>query len=250
MKQVIAKKNKPILAAQTEAQCEAAIAQYTQAKKWKEWGLDTLRDQGSVILLYGPPGTGKTMTAIYLSQRVGRGMLRFSLKDFGSENPGENERKISKLFDDARLSRNKTIFMDECEAIIWDRSKADASSMFMIPIIDELLAQISNYKGLIVMATNREEMLDSALERRILAKVHLGLPERSERVRIWEQKMPTNFPLKLTRVQIEQLSEYVLSGSDIETAIVSYASQCIVNDSNPTFQGLCNVANSYVKAIR
>lgn len=222
-----------------EAEIESALIQYTQLGKWTEWGMDTLRKQGNMVLLHGEPGTGKTIISEYMSKRLGRGMTTLNMKDIGGKAPGHTERMVHETFTFARNSGNKTIFMDECEAIVWDRGRAGSDSMWMVGVIDEILMQIARYKGLIVAATNRADIVDEALKSRCFAILHIGIPEAPERVRIWQQKMPERFPLKLTTLQVTRLAEsHVLTGRDIETCIVKEASLAIVEKREPTLDGL------------
>lgn len=242
---IIAKK--PIMAPALELEIESALAQYEQKGKWTEWGMDCLRKQGNMVLLYGPPGTGKTVIAEYMSKRCGRGMVTLNMKDVGGKAPGHTERMVHEVFLSGRTGGGKTIFMDECEAIVWDRGRAGSDSMWMVGVIDEILMQTARYPYLIVAATNRDDIIDPALRSRCFAALQIGMPESPERVRLWRQKMPERFPLKLTTVQIEQLAEYPLVGRDIETCIVREASTAIVEKREPRFHGLIEQCKKLAK---
>lgn len=235
---------KPIMTPETELQVNSAMAMYEHKDKWKQWGLEYLRGQGASILLHGPPGTGKSVIAEYMAARVNKGLLRMNMKDVGGKAPGHTERAVAQLFGDARAQGNHTVYIDECEAMLWDRSRAGSDSMWMVGVIDELLMQISKYKGLVILATNHFEILDSALVSRMLCVVKIASPEFPERKRLWIQKMPERFPLKLTMIEVERLAEIALTGREIENAIIKCASECIVANIEPTFEHLCNVAKS------
>lgn len=232
---------KPIMSPHLEEQVLAAVAQYTNMHKWVEWGMKYFRVQGACVLLKGPPGCGKTVIARYLASLLDKGILEIDLSKFGSAMPGENERQIEQLFSDGK-ARQKAIFMDEADAILWDRSKAGADSMWMVSVIDKLLIEIGRYPYLCILATNREQMLDSALERRIIASVFVGKPEQPERLRLWKSKIPKQYPLKLSPIQYEALSEYQLTGAEIENTIIKETQLAILHDRLPTFESLCNVA--------
>jgi AAA+ superfamily predicted ATPase len=243
-KLIISDKNKPIMSAQLEEEIEAAMVQYLNAKKWIEWGMADIRKQGNCVFLYGPPGTGKTVIASYMSKRIGRGMVTINMKDVGGKAPGHTERMVQEKFSEARTLGGKTIYMDECEAIAWDRGRAGSDSMWMVGVIDEILMQVAKYPYLVVMSSNRPDILDPALMDRCFASLQVGMPEAPERIRLWRQKMPERFPLKLTQVQIEQLSEFAISGRQIETCIVREASRAIHADRFPNFAELLNAVKA------
>lgn len=242
----VAAHNIPIMSADLTRQVESVVTMYSQHKIWKEWGLSSLREGGAVILLEGPPGTGKTMIAEYLSKLVGRGMVKISMKEVGGKAPGDSERGVAEKFTQAKLQGNVTIFMDECDGILVARDRVGADAQYMIGVINECLQQIGTYRGLIVMATNRADKLDPALARRLLAKVHVGKPELPERLRLWQQKMPKQYPLKLTTVQYDKLAGYMLTGAEIENAILLESSHALLEKRLPTFATLQNCAASLV----
>lgn len=230
---------KPIMSAALEEEVEAALVQYENVKLWKEWGMDLVRKQGNAVALLGPPGTGKTVIANYMSKRVGRSMVQINMKDLGGKAPGSTERMVAESFAAATARGNQTIFMDECEAVLWDRSKAGSDSMWMVGVIDEILMQVAKYKGLIVFASNRPEIIDPALMDRCFATLQVGMPEQPERIKLWRQKIPVRFPLKLTTVQIEALAAVAINGRQIENALVREASHAIAKKRGlPTFESL------------
>lgn len=205
--------------------------------------MNGLRKQGAAILLEGPPGTGKTRIAEYLSLSIRKkGMKEISFADFGSHVPGENARQIRLLFEYGREHDDMTLCLDECEAILWDRSRAGSTAMWMLEVIDELLAQIAKYPGLMILISNKAELLDAALERRLIARIYVGVPEYRERLALWRTKMPHGFPLKLTLPETEKLANLVLTGAEIENAIILCASDALRAKKLPKFTRLVEEA--------
>lgn len=243
----VSERNVPIMSPVLETQVESTIAMYKDGKKWKEWGLSGLREGGAVVLFEGPPGTGKTMIAEYLSKKVGKGLVRLNMKDIGGKAPGDTERRCAETFTTAKLKGMATIFMDECDTLLVSRDRISSDGQYMIGVINELLTQISAYRGLICLATNRAQYLDPALQRRLLARIHVGKPEIPERLRLWLQKIPAQYPLRLTTVQYDALASLMLTGAEIETAIILESSNAIYSNRQPTFATLQNVAASLVQ---
>lgn len=222
-----------------EKQVMNAVMQYQNRILWKKWGMHTLRKQGAAILLEGPPGCGKTVIANHLSLAVRKkGMKEISFADFGSHVPGENSRQIRQLFEYGHDHDDMTLYFDECEAILWDRSRAGSTAMWMLEVIDELLVQIGKYPGLMILSTNKSELLDAALERRLIARIYVGVPEQRERLALWRVKMPHSFPLKLTLEDTQKLSNLVVTGAEVEIAIIQAASDALRAKKIPMFKQL------------
>lgn len=238
----IASRNIPVMSPKVATEVNDVLAQFTNRGKWVDWGMDTLRKQGNAVLLYGPPGTGKTKIAEYMSKRCDKGMCTINMKDVGGKAPGHTERMIDEKFREARVNGMQTIFFDECEAVVWDRGRAGSDSMWMVGVIDEILMQTAKYPGLIVFATNRDDIIDPALKSRCFACLQIGLPGFNERVKLWQIKMPTRFPLQLTVAQCEKLAEVELTGRQIENTIVHEASNAITANRKPNFTSLLKMA--------
>lgn len=235
------------MSAKLEAEIEAALGSQDHAAKWKEWGMNTIRDQGQHVYLFGPPGTGKTVIAEYMSKRIGRGFVKINMSDIGGKAPGHTERMVVEHFQAATAGGHKTVIFDECEAVLWDRGRAGSDSMWMVGVIDQILMQVAAYKGTCMFCTNRDDVVDPALKSRCFSVLHVGLPEQPERARLWNQKLPERFPLKLTLAQIHELASLQLVGRDIETAIIREASFAITSDREPTFAGMMEQAKEMIK---
>lgn len=223
----------PILSPAVHDQISDAITGFIRRKVWRDWGMDKLREQGAAILLHGPPGTGKTITAYYVAKRLRVGIREVSMADFGSQIPGQLARNIVKIFTVEQLAARSehrhypVILLDECDAMLISRDKLGPNMVWMFEPINMLLAQIGRYPGLVVLATNHVHVLDEALERRVLAKVHFDRPAYPERLAMWKIKWPVKFPTQPSRGEFESLAHYNLTGAQIESAFLLWAGQQI-----------------------
>lgn len=120
------------------------------------------------VLLYGPPGTGKTAYAHALARQLDRPLLEYRASDLLSAFVGETEQRISLAFDTA-ISDKAVLFLDEVDSLLASREHAVRN--WEITQVNELLEQIEDYEGVVVLATNRFEALDTAVLRRMDAKI-------------------------------------------------------------------------------
>jgi transitional endoplasmic reticulum ATPase len=70
------------------------------------------------VLLYGPPGTGKTTIARVIANEANASFFAISAGDIYSKWLGESEKKIKKLFAEARKHKPSIIFIDEIDAMM------------------------------------------------------------------------------------------------------------------------------------
>jgi SpoVK/Ycf46/Vps4 family AAA+-type ATPase len=226
-----------------EEQVLNAVMKYKKRQLWKKWGLERLRKQGIAILLIGPPGVGKTVIAEWLAIKIrGKGIKEVSFAEFGSHIPGENARQIRKVFKDAAENGEMTVYLDECDAVLWDRAMAGSTAMWMLEVIDELLVQIGKYPGLVILSTNKPEILDEALDRRLMATITVTVPALPERYKLWKDKMPDEYPLKLSLAQLDKLASLVLTGAEVENVIIEASSDALRQDRLPSFEMLYQTA--------
>jgi vacuolar protein-sorting-associated protein 4 len=128
------------------------------------------------------------------------------------------------LFYSAKLSKPSIIFFDEVDAICSDRNQDNHS--FMKNVKSELLIQmqgIDECEGVLVIgATNIPWAIDTGFRRRFQRRIHINLPNQSERKRIFEHYLNKSTH-SLTSEQFEKLAQLTdgYSGSDISTIVQS-----------------------------
>lgn len=234
----------PILSESLEDRLDDAIQSFLHRGQWRDWGLDRIREQGAAILLHGIPGTGKTITAYYLGKKLHLKVVEVSMADYGSHVPGELARNIHKIFNGELILAKQDskpapiILLDECDAMIMSRKKLGPDMMWMLEPINALLAEISKYPGLVVLATNLAPFLDDALERRLIAKIKFEKPDKEVRHRIWKAKWPEKFPIQPNDEDLWELADFDLTGAQIENAFLLWASSCIRTETSPTVEML------------
>lgn len=126
----------------------------------------------SGILMVGPPGTGKTMLAKAVAGEIDAAFFSESASSFIQKYVGTGPQKVREIFDNAKKAllegsaKKVIIFLDEIDSI---GSRDDATNLEYRNTINELLTQMDgfgkNENITVLAATNRPDLLDSALKR-------------------------------------------------------------------------------------
>ena len=143
------------------------------------------------ILLYGPPGTGKTLLAKAVAKESEANFIQVKGPSLLSMWVGKSEEGMRKIFERARQVSPCVIFFDEIDSLGGKRG-IDTGTKVTERVLNQLLAEMDGLEDLndvlVIGATNRPDMLDSALLRpgrfdRILL---VGAPEEKGRIQIFE----------------------------------------------------------------
>ncbi len=140
------------------------------------------------VLLVGPPGTGKTLMARAVSGEADVPFFSVSASEFMEMFVGVGASRVRTLFEDARKSAPAIIFIDEIDSIGRKRGAGiggghDEREQTLNQILSEMDGFEKNASVIILAATNRPDVLDSALLRpgRFDRQVTIDLPNLKER---------------------------------------------------------------------
>merc|ERR1711970_493236 len=144
------------------------------------------------VLLYGPPGTGKTLLARAVAHHTDCTFIRVSGSELVQKFIGEGSRMVRELFIMAREHAPSIIFMDEVDSIGSARMEGGSGGgdSEVQRTMLELLNQLDGFEATknikVIMATNRIDILDSALLRpgRIDRKIEFPPPNEEARLDI------------------------------------------------------------------
>ncbi|PJE81799.1 AAA family ATPase [Candidatus Pacearchaeota archaeon CG10_big_fil_rev_8_21_14_0_10_32_42] len=176
------------------------------------------------VLIYGPPGTGKTLLAKAVANESNANFISVKGPELISKWVGESEKHVREIFKKARQVAPTIIFFDEFDSISKSRGSGfgnDSSEK----VVNQLLTELDGIEELenviVIAATNRKDLIDSALLRpgRIDAQVELPVPDSETREEIFKvhmKNMPFEKDVDITKM-IEKTEGW--TGADIEATV-------------------------------
>jgi cell division protease FtsH len=163
-------------------------------------------------LLIGPPGTGKTLLAKAVAGEAGVPFFSLSGSDFVEMFVGVGAARVRDLFKQAKEKAPCIIFIDEIDAIGRSRGRGQmpGSNDERENTLNSLLVEMDGFatdSGVIILAaTNRPDVLDSALMRpgRFDRQISIDKPDIAGREHIFKVHLK---PIKLSKdVDVKKLA--------------------------------------------
>ncbi len=160
---------------------EAVIWQMREPDRFTRLGIEPPRG----LLLYGPPGTGKTFVVRALANESGAAFFTVKGAELLDKYVGESERAVREVFARARAVAPALLFFDEIDALAPVRG--NSSNSVTDSVVAALLTEMDGVSDrgdvFVIGATNRKDLVDSALLRpgRLETHLYLGLPVAASR---------------------------------------------------------------------
>ena len=178
------------------------------------------------ILLVGPPGTGKTLLAKAIAGEAEVPFFSISASEFIEMFVGVGAARVRDMFANARKEAPSLIFIDELDAIGRSRGAGlggghDEREQTLNQILTEMDGFAPQEKILVLAATNRPDVLDSALLRpgRFDRKITLDRPHREARLAILKvhvRKVPLAADVELDQIAARTIG---FSGADLKNLV-------------------------------
>ncbi len=139
------------------------------------------------ILLFGPPGTGKTLLAKGIASKRQLNFISVKGPEMLSKGVGDSEKHVREAFRKARQSAPCIIFFDEIDALFPKRGTVNDSTHVTESVLSQFLTELDGVEELkevfVIGATNRPDLLDTALLRPGRLEKHLYIPPPDEAAR-------------------------------------------------------------------
>ncbi len=175
------------------------------------------------ILLYGPPGCGKTLLARAVSTESEANFISIKGPEVFSKWVGESEKAIREVFRKARMAAPAVVFFDEMDSLTPRRGVGFSDSGVSERVISQLLTEMDGIVSLqdivVIAATNRPDMVDSAVLRpgRFDRLIYVPEPDENSRLQIlklYTKGMPLSKDVDLNKLAVA--TKY-FSGADVES---------------------------------
>lgn len=150
------KKNYTLSVLNTSVPAEEILSMVKNAQNFSE-------EEGIRLLFHGASGTGKTELARYIGDALGKEVCLKRVSDILGPRVGESEQHMAEAFREAE-SKGNILLLDEADSFFADRK--NAFNNWEITLVNELLSQMEDFKGILICTTNFRESMDVAMERR------------------------------------------------------------------------------------
>ena len=205
------------------------------------------------ILLEGPPGTGKTLLARAVAGEADVAFLQVSASEFVQMFVGVGASRVRDLFNLAKDNTPCIIFIDEIDAVGRKRGEnmGGGGNEEREQTLNQILTNMDGFDktdSIVVMAaTNRADILDSALTRsgRFDRKVTIPLPDKDGRRKILDIHLRNKFIANNTDLDEVAAVTSGFSGADIENMANEAVIMALRN--NNTIINTRNLVDAYEK---
>ncbi|KAF9155312.1 hypothetical protein BG015_010336 [Linnemannia schmuckeri] len=200
------------------------------------------------VIVHGPPGVGKTMLCCALAEELGINFMLVESSQIRSKVVGESEKNIARMFAQAKANAPCILFIDQIDVLAPSRGSTNTSENSGDRIVTGLLTEMDGFftgsagksaqvDVLVLAATNRPEVIDSAILRpgRLDQIVYIPVPDQKTRQAILEGYM-NKMPMRITSEEIQTLAQATegYSGADLENLCREAALICLRQDITNT----------------
>jgi cell division protease FtsH len=207
------------------------------------------------VLLEGPPGTGKTLLARAVAGEADVSFIQISASEFIQMFVGVGASRVRDLFKLARENSPCVIFIDEIDAVGRKRGEqfGGGGNEEREQTLNQILTNMDGFEKtesvVVLAATNRADILDSALTRsgRFDRKIQVGLPDTNGRRKILDVHLRDKFVEPSTDLDEIAALTGGFSGADIEN--MANEAAILALRQNKTLLNSSNLVDAFEKIV-
>ena len=207
------------------------------------------------VLLEGPPGTGKTLLARAVAGEAGVSFIQVSGSEFIQMFVGVGASRVRDLFKLAKENSPCVVFIDEIDAVGRKRGEqfGGGGNEEREQTLNQILTNMDGFEKsdsiIVLAATNRADILDSALTRsgRFDRKVQVGLPDLGGRRQILDVHLRNKFVEEDTDLEEVATLTTGFSGADIEN--MANEAAILALRQNKTTINTTNLVDAFEKLV-
>jgi len=220
-----------------------------QIKVFEEWGYDKFfQSKGLSMLFSGSSGTGKTMAASILANALGLELYKIDLSQMMSKYIGDTEKQLASLFNAAE-ALGIVLFFDEADSVFRKRTTISSShDSYANTSVSYLLQKIEEYEGIVILASNFKENIDSAFLRRLRFVVDFPSPDAKQRELLWGKLLPLS--LLKEPIDLRTLSKnFKFSGANIRNVSLYAAFHAAGDEGKITVDHIVKALKSELEKV-
>tara|TARA_B100000989_G_scaffold289262_1_gene260865 strand:- start:269 stop:2308 length:2040 start_codon:yes stop_codon:yes gene_type:complete len=207
------------------------------------------------VLLEGPPGTGKTLLARAVAGEAGVSFIQVSASEFIQMFVGVGASRVRELFKLAKENTPCVVFIDEIDAVGRKRGEqfGGGGNEEREQTLNQILTNMDGFEKtdsiVVLAATNRVDILDSALTRsgRFDRKIQVGLPDLVGRRKILDVHLRDKFVEANTDLNEIAALTSGFSGADIEN--MANEAAILALRQNKTMINSTNLVDAFEKIV-
>jgi len=189
------------------------------------------------VLFYGPPGCGKTLLAKAIARECQANFISIKGPELLTMWFGESEANVRDVFDKARAAAPCVLFFDELDSIAKSRGgnigdAGGAADRVINQVLTEMDGMTSKKNVFIIGATNRPDIIDSAILRpgRLDQLIYIPLPDEASRLQIFKSNLRKSPVSKDVDLGFLSKNTVGFSGADL-TEICQRACKLAIRES-------------------
>jgi hypothetical protein len=209
--------------------------------------------RGVIACFLGGSGVGKTLAAEVLASEQQVDLYRVDLAAVVSKWVGETEKNLGRVLADAERA-NCMVFFDEADAVFGQRGEIrDARDRWANLEVNYLLQRIEEYSGVVILATNLQQNIDDAFQRRMHVIVPFPPPTAALRYQIWQRLLPSGERRAIGDEELREIADrFEMTGGSMRNVVLDACFRTVARGATAlTVRDLiAGIAREYQKISR